>query len=339
MGEFLTPNVGANKIPETDYAQSRTWILRQKVSTLQRLTKELIGRYRSKRYFECVRNAQRNDGNSWDGVGILSSCGHTGPIDEVAAAASNFHCIDPTCLARVAPENIVLSDSLGVDSQSGTFGVKLETLVSLIKSETKKRDKILVFVQFNDLFDKVHEALGTYGISVAVLKGTASAKSYALRLPASLVLFHADLLAPSRSTVLQNFQDVKNSSAQVLLLLVTDSSASGECRYLQARSVTWSLTLVLTTIDRCQFDGGANCLLRLASAHRLAPAIQGFRDSGYRSSPSVSGALHNQWRFFAHLTCEIVTVRPARSRSSGFSLPRPWTSRSLKSAPGSRWTM
>lgn len=166
------------KLPLDEWEKSRTWILRQKCSLLQRLTKELIGRYRSKRYFECVRSAQRNEDASWNDVAILSSCGHTGPVKEVTDAAKHAKCLMPNCDARVGITNIVLGSSLGVDAKSGTFGVKLETLVSLIKSDCKKSDKILVFVQFDDLFDKVHEALGTYGISVAVLTGTATQKGF-----------------------------------------------------------------------------------------------------------------------------------------------------------------
>lgn len=182
MESFLAKNgVGSVKVPQEEYYKSRSWILRQEVSLLQRLTKELIGRYRSKRYFECVRSAQRNDADSkWNETAILSSCGHTGPIAEVTEAAKRAKCIDPNCDARVGITNIVLGSSLGVDAQSGTFGVKLETLVSLIKSDVKKDEKVLVFVQFDDLFDKVHEALGTYGISVAVLQGSADSRGSVL---------------------------------------------------------------------------------------------------------------------------------------------------------------
>lgn len=166
------------KLTPEEWAKDRAWLLRQQVSLLQRLTKELIGRYRSKRYFECVRSAQRDEDDTWIDVAILSSCGHTGPIKEVTEAAKRGKCIKPNCDARVGITNIVLGSSLGVDAKSGTFGVKLETLVSLIKSDCKETDKILVFVQFDDLFDKVHEALGTYGIKVTVLGGTSDQKGF-----------------------------------------------------------------------------------------------------------------------------------------------------------------
>lgn len=170
---MIVPN---KKVPQDEYEKSRTWMLRQNVSVLQRLVKELVGRYRSKRYFECVRSAQRNDNNDWEGVAILSSCGHKGPLDEVQAAAIKGKCVSDKCDARVGTTNIVLGSSLGVEAESGAFGVKLETLVNLILDEIPKKDKILVFCQFDDLFDKVLEALETYGISTAVLSGTASNK-------------------------------------------------------------------------------------------------------------------------------------------------------------------
>lgn len=164
------------KVPFDDFAKEKTFMLRRNVSALQRLTKELFGRYRSKRYFECVRSAQRDTTGQWKGLAILSSCGHHGPQAEVTAAAIQGKCIESDCEARVGSTNIVLAESLGNETQSGAFGVKLETLVNIIEDDIPAEDKILVFVQFDDLFDKVQEALETYGIPTAVLSGTASAK-------------------------------------------------------------------------------------------------------------------------------------------------------------------
>ncbi|KAK4046509.1 hypothetical protein OIV83_006035 [Microbotryomycetes sp. JL201] len=197
--------IPGKKVSREEFGKSKTWIVRQNVSMLQRLVKELVGRYRSKRYFECVRSAQRNEDALWDGVAILSSCGHKGPLAEVQEAATKGKCISPSCDARVGTSNIVLGSSLGVEAESGSFGVKLETLVNLILDEIPKDDKILVFCQFDDLFDKVLEALETYGIPTAVLSGTAT----------------------SKGKILEKFQNPHDQSDRVLLLRVTDASASG----------------------------------------------------------------------------------------------------------------
>lgn len=175
--------IAHKKVSTDDFAKEKTFMLRRNVSTLQRLTKELFGRYRSKRYFECVRSAQRDTTGKWKGLAILSSCGHHGPQGQVTDAAIQGKCIESECEARVGSTNIVLAKSLGNETQSGAFGVKLETLVNIIKDEIPAKDKILVFVQFDDLFDKVQEALETYDIPTAVLSGTASAKGSVLRHP------------------------------------------------------------------------------------------------------------------------------------------------------------
>ncbi|SCZ92470.1 BZ3500_MvSof-1268-A1-R1_Chr5-2g07888 [Microbotryum saponariae] len=219
MGAFLTKNgqtwddeknraIAGKKIPEEDYRKSKTWILRQNVSAVERLRKEVIGRYRSRRYFQCVRNVQRSKDNSYEGITLLSCCGHSGPSDEIERLVINQaqpQCIEPKCDARVSRNNFVRAETLGVDRSSGTFGVKLETLVRLILEKVAQDDRVLVFVQFEDLFAKTREALEAYGIKTAVVEGTAKQKG----------------------TTLHNFQDPDNRSHRVLLLQVTDKSASG----------------------------------------------------------------------------------------------------------------
>ncbi|SCV72512.1 BQ2448_4049 [Microbotryum intermedium] len=219
MGAFLIKNgqawddeknraIASKKVSEEDHRKSKTWILRQNVSAVERLRKEVIGRYRSRRYFQCVRNVQRSEDNSYDGITLLSCCGHSGPSDEIERFVINQaqpQCIEPKCDARVSRNDFVRAETLGVDRSSGTFGVKLETLVRLILEKVPKDDRVLVFVQFDDLFAKTREALEAYGIKTAVVEGTAKQKG----------------------TTLHNFQDPNNRSHRVLLLQVTDKSASG----------------------------------------------------------------------------------------------------------------
>ncbi|GAA6003370.1 hypothetical protein JCM10207_000301 [Rhodosporidiobolus poonsookiae] len=199
-----------NRGPWDDYCATRTYEIRSDCAVLRQLCKELTGRYRSKRYFEAVRNVIRPaeaSGSKDADVAILSCCGHQGTAQAVQEAARTGNCMfaaDGTCGSQVFSHNVVLGDDLGSDRSSGYYGYKLETLVTLIQ-QTPKNDKVIVFVQFNDLFDKVHEALSVYEIPTLVLQGTANQKSKQL----------------------SHFQDEKAKDTKVILLLATDSSASG----------------------------------------------------------------------------------------------------------------
>lgn len=166
------------KLPSksVDDQDALVWVLREKTHLLRKLQKELIGRFRSKRYFEGVRNFQRGDREIAKGLAILSCCGHQGPIEEVLAAVKAFKCVAPGCGYAARDTHVVAAESLGSESESGRFGIKLERLVDCIKA-IPKGDRILVFVQFEELLDKVMEALDGNGIATALLKGTAKAKA------------------------------------------------------------------------------------------------------------------------------------------------------------------
>lgn len=182
-----------------------SWEIRACVGRCRTLVKELVGRYRSQRYFEAVRDVQANlDNAKSSNVAISSACGHTGSRTEVAAAAKLNKCIEPSCSAHLQSTNIVTADSLGVDAVSGNFGVKLETLVDLVESVPRK-DKILIFVQFDDLFDKVRDALHAYDIKTTFYHGGAKAKS----------------------DTLETFQDPRDTDERILILNVADASAAG----------------------------------------------------------------------------------------------------------------
>ncbi|GAA6053725.1 hypothetical protein JCM3770_003185 [Rhodotorula araucariae] len=197
-------NVRPDKYSNEEYAVYRVNLVRIAGVTLNKLASELVGRYRSARYFDKVRSILRKDGDD-TATAILSCCGHHGKLADVEEAVSRGRCVDPTCGAEVERHNLLTAESLGTDRDSGHFGYKLETLVTLIE-QTPEDDRVLVFVQFDDLYDKVHETLTVYGIPTAVVKGTASQQSAAI----------------------EAFQSAKKAKDQkVLLLLATDSSASG----------------------------------------------------------------------------------------------------------------
>lgn len=219
-------------IPWPTSMEDKIQQLRDRTSQLRALVrKELVGRHRSLRYFKIVRDlqqfglaefAKRNSisnvscpgcgrsGLPVSEIAVLSSCGHQGCYTCLEAAAHRQECLTAGCDAPARVLNVVKGDSLGVeDPKEGLgkhYGMKLEKVMELIKETIPKKDKVLLFVQFPDLMEKVAEVLSEYKIDFLQLKGTAAAQSKAL----------------------QRFQEAGDKdSLKVLLLNVMDESASG----------------------------------------------------------------------------------------------------------------
>ncbi|PLW39290.1 hypothetical protein PCASD_05314 [Puccinia coronata f. sp. avenae] len=193
---------------------ARKWAARELIHLLRKLNRELVNRLRSKRYFTIVRDVQQghvptiidHEGQS-EPLAILSTCGHSGPLSLVNKCAREQECWQKSsrgCGAPARDTSVIRADSLGHDEASGRFGIKLERMCHLIK-QLKKEDRVLVFVQFSDLLDKVYDALEARGIGVARVKGTAL----------------------NQMKVMTNFQNEVDPHIRVLLLHATDSSASG----------------------------------------------------------------------------------------------------------------
>lgn len=131
------------------------WDIRERTHEIRRLTKELVGRVRSLRYFTVVRDLQRQAeappvvacpacGNAKvpiEDVAVLSSCGHTGCMKCVMACAEREECVyasEGACRAAARVLNVVKGDTLGVDDverdgRGRHYGLKLEKVVELIK--------------------------------------------------------------------------------------------------------------------------------------------------------------------------------------------------------------
>ena len=223
--------------------KDRIWNLREKTHDLRRITKELVGRVRSLRYFTVVRDLQKHLESPFEvscpgcdrktvpiaEVAVLSSCGHTGCMEHVKECAEKEECVyaaSGSCKAAARVLNVIQGDTLGVDdaarNASGRhFGMKLEMMINKIKfvlylihikpaiadkysrKEIPRDDRILVFVQFQDLMKKVAEALTANNVAFLEIRGTATQKS-------------------------KNLEKFQNESKErVLLLNVMDESASG----------------------------------------------------------------------------------------------------------------
>ena len=148
------------------------------------------------------------------GLALLSCCGHMGRLADVREAAERQECVVAGCKAAVRPTCVLPCKDLGVEGEQPTTsaaaagtGAKLSAVVRLITG-IPKEERILVFVQFVDLLQKVHECLVEAGVPTAILKGTAN----------------------QRSTTIEAFQtggEVKKGEPRVLLLNLRDESAAG----------------------------------------------------------------------------------------------------------------
>ncbi|CAL1714237.1 unnamed protein product [Somion occarium] len=201
------------------------WEHREQTHDIRRTQRELLGRVRSLRYFTVVRNLQSEreepyviscpicgrDNIGIDKIAVLSSCGHTGCYACVMKYADREECVyapQGDCRAAARVLNVVKGATLGVDDvardgKGKHFGRKLETVIDLLQNKIPKTDRVLIFVQFQDLIKKVSEALEHAKIGFLQIKGSASDKSKALK----------------------NYQN--NSKERILLLNVMDESASG----------------------------------------------------------------------------------------------------------------
>ncbi|TFK39834.1 hypothetical protein BDQ12DRAFT_513516 [Crucibulum laeve] len=209
----------------SEKVKAAAWEHREKTHEIRRLTKELVGRVRSLRYFTVVRDLQKerekplvvscpscgNQNVPISEVAVLSSCGHTGCLTCVRLCAEKEECVyaaSGACKSSARVLNVVKGDTLGVDDEARDgrgrhFGMKLEKVVNLIKKQLPKDERVLVFVQFPDLMKKVAEALTYHKVDYLEIKGTAHQKS-------------------------KNLEEFQNSSKErVLLLNVMDESASG----------------------------------------------------------------------------------------------------------------
>lgn len=213
------------KVDKKESVDDVKWRLREQTHLLRRLAKELVARVRSLRFFEVVRKLQRNGDEAkqvLEGsacahkpsvhptteMAVLSCCGHVSCYSCMIDAAENQACPmgKDACQAAVRHTNIVKVKSLGIEGElsSGRFGAKLQKLVDLIHSIPKDQ-RILVFLQWEDLVPKVSEALNAGKIPHDKLYGSTK----------------------SRANTLDKFQTTDSDSARVLLLKINDASAAG----------------------------------------------------------------------------------------------------------------
>jgi hypothetical protein len=120
-------------------------------------------------------------------------------------------CIVPGCAAAARSFHVVPATELGQEDEVARFGRhygrKLEQMMQFIKG-IPKDDQVLLFVQFDDLMEKVSTALNDHKIS-----------HYALTKKSAKIA----------ATMMSAFQETRDGpdKKKVLVLNVADESASG----------------------------------------------------------------------------------------------------------------
>jgi hypothetical protein len=136
---------------------------------LRSLHKEHVGRTRSLRFFERVRDFQSAkptgviEAHTPEGLAptriadaaVLSCCGHVGQASWLRQLAERQECAAVGCAAAVRDTSIVRAAELHGQSESvgGSFGCKLSAVVDKVLA-LPKTERVLIFVQFPDLMAK-----------------------------------------------------------------------------------------------------------------------------------------------------------------------------------------
>lgn len=173
--------------PQPESLYGKKIALRNHLHIVRSMGKEVCGRVRSLRYVEWVQRFQdttlaytcprcKREGLSVSTVGVLSCCGHMGCLSCLAAQAAEGKCIEaPSCSARVSAAHVVSSAHLGLDrgdTVGGRFGRKLTSLVEKVEEIIASGDRLIVFCQFDDLKDKIVEALSDRAIDALQVRGS-----------------------------------------------------------------------------------------------------------------------------------------------------------------------
>ncbi|CAK5267657.1 unnamed protein product [Mycena citricolor] len=199
----------------TGKVKDEIWKHREATHEIRRLCKELVGRVRSLRFFSAVRDLQKERDSDEEPLDV--TCGHMGCSSCVRDCADKEECVyrkSGSCMAAARLLNVVKADTLGVDDEARDgrgkhYGKKLEEAMDMIKNKIPKDERVLLFVQFQDLTKKVAEALTDNGIKFLEIRGSASVKSK------NLERFQ------------ENGAKNKTDVERVLLLNLMDESASG----------------------------------------------------------------------------------------------------------------
>lgn len=102
-------------------------------------------------------------------------CGHMGCLSCLKKHAANGNCVEaPACKARVSPAHVIETKCLGMDADDSTDnedGSKLSAMVKKVNAIIAKGDRMIIFVQFDDLKDRIATTLANNDIKAVQVKG------------------------------------------------------------------------------------------------------------------------------------------------------------------------
>ena len=172
--------------------------LRDFMHQVRSLGKELCGRVRSLRYIETIRGFQsqgegaaihckgckRKNVDLAD-AGIMACCGHTGCLQCLEKHAAHGSCVEsPFCAVQAKLPHVIPAMNLGADGEGegdGRDGAKLTEIIKKVEDiMATSDDMMIIFVQFDDLKQKVAEALRRHNIKAVEVKGTVDKQVSAL---------------------------------------------------------------------------------------------------------------------------------------------------------------
>ena len=145
-------------------------------------------------------------------IAIFGLCGHTACASCLAAPERGGECVIVGCHAPVHSYHVHKAIELGEEDQHARVdrhdGQKMEDVMDLIKTKIAEHDQVLLFVQFNDLMEKVSAALDYHGIKHWAL--TENARRYA---PNWMADFQTNVKADKKKVLVLNLADESAAGA------------------------------------------------------------------------------------------------------------------------------
>ena len=161
--------------------------LRKLAGQLRSLSGELVSRVRALRFIKAVRQVQlwqcelqidicspapvcancNQQASGPSEISVLGLCGHLACKTCLALTEGSGECVVEGCSAVAHKYHIIEAPQLVEEdskaSSGSRYGKKLDEIIQLIK-DLPPRDQVLLFVQFDDLMEKVSLALSNHGI-------------------------------------------------------------------------------------------------------------------------------------------------------------------------------
>ena len=234
--------IAADRDASSEVTRSEATVpaLRDTVAGLHALAGEYVYKKRALRFIQKVSDEEhRRDGAYLDcghnvddanDVSILVHCGHDICRRCRGSVGLRTQCPVTGCDAPMMEYHTLKSTDLGQgggrDAQSRSYhGKKIDDIVRLIKNDIPSDEQVLLFVQFDDLMEKIAKAFNDHNIS-----------HHAIR---------ENLTNSKAADMMENFQeDMTPKKRKVLLLNCSNESSAGAYVGLFATILLWDTMLI-----------------------------------------------------------------------------------------------